>query len=399
MLRRWWLSGAVVVVCSSMLLARQGVVRTDDGRVIEGDITQSVNDDLVTITIGTGQVTVPRSDVLSIIYGDDIAKEFTERLRELPAADIRDRLELGQWALDKNQYDLARQAANGVLRIDPGNVDAMTLLGTIQGQQALAERESAAAAAAAQPQNPTPTTEPTPPSPQAPSIYLSDDQINRIRQFELRPDDAVRVAFDPDVRQRYVAQTGDDPQTFAALEPTAQAQFILSRGDPTLTAGVKILSDPESLDDFRRRIQIRILVGCSASGCHGGDTPAGDFGLFTDASQVPAAYTNFYILQQYRLKIDSPKTVWGSGPVEWRMIDRTHPAQSLLIQYGLPREAAQLPHPDVPGWRAMFAGEQDPDYADMLQWIGQTLKSMDPDYGFHFPLLTGPTAATQPANP
>src|SRR5208283_33706 len=113
MRRRFWLSGALVVVFCSALLARQGVVRTDDGRTIEGNITDDPNSDLVTIAVGNAQVAVPRSEVLAIEYGDDVAKQFAQRLAQLPATDIRSRLELSRWALDKKQYALARQAARG----------------------------------------------------------------------------------------------------------------------------------------------------------------------------------------------------------------------------------------------------------------------------------------------
>jgi len=393
MRRGWWLSGAIVMLCTSALLARQGVVRTDDGRVIEGDVSEDPTSGLVTINIGSAQVQVDRSDVLAIEYGDDVAKQFAQRLAQLPASDIRSRLELGRWALDKDQYDLARKAANEVLKIDPGNDDAMTLLDTIEAQETLTQHKTDAIppqVPAEPPANAAPAPVPT-----RTGIFLSDDQINRIRQFELRPDDAVRVSFDPGVREDYLKLSGDNPEDFAALDAVGQAERIIARGDMNLSAGVKILSDPLSIDDFHRRIQVRIIVGCAASGCHseGTSTSAGDFYLYREASQTPAMMTNFYILQQYRLKLDTKPSVWGAGPVEWRMIDRIHPARSLLVQYGLPPAMAEVPHPPVAGWRPMFAGQQDPQYTLMLDWIGQTLRPMDPDYGFQFSL----PAATEPA--
>jgi len=120
MVRRWCLAGAMVLLCCSLLPARQGVVRTDDGRTIEGDVADDPNSDTVTVTVGNAQVAVDRSDILSIEYGDNVARQFKQRLAELPSTDIRSRLELGRWALDKKQYALARQAAREVMRIDPG---------------------------------------------------------------------------------------------------------------------------------------------------------------------------------------------------------------------------------------------------------------------------------------
>lgn len=391
MLRWWFLTGALVLFYCSILLARQGVVQTNDGRTIEGDITDDFNSDTVAIRIGASEVDVLRSDILSIEYGDDITKQFNLRLSQLPATDIRSRLELSRWALDKKQFDLARRAAYEVLRIDPGNEDAVMLLHTIQGQRDLGKIKPEAAAPEA------PAVEPAAPQPSSPASFLSQDQIDIVRRDELRPDDTVRVAFDQGLQARYLKESGDDATAFAALDPTGQALRIIGRGDPQLSAGVKILSDPSALDEFHRRIQVKILVGCAAAGCHGGDPSAGDFFLYRDATTTPVWYTNFFILQLYRMKVDSQSTVWGKGPVERRMIDRTHPAQSVLIQYALPRAVAELPHPQVLGWRPLFTSEQDPACQDILRWIGQSLLPLDPDYGIQFALPTVQTPATQPA--
>ena len=274
MVRRWWwLAGAMVLLCCSLLPARQGVVRTIDGRSIEGDVADDPNSDTVTISVGNAQVAVERTDILSIDYGDDIAKQFKQRLAQLPGTDIRSRLELSRWALDKNEYALARQAAQEVMRIDPGNVDAATLLDTIAAKENLNSRKQG------------PVTEPSDmytgpgvtPLVAPAGNFLSDDQINVIRQQELRSDDTVRVRFDAGVVARYLRESGQDPAEFAAMDPTEQALRVIGLGDPYLSAGVKILSDPGALEVFHRRIEPKILVGCAAAGCHGDSGTAGDF--------------------------------------------------------------------------------------------------------------------------
>jgi len=226
--------------------------------------------------------------------------------------------------------------------------------------------------------------------------FLSADQINVIRQRELRSDDTVRVRFNPGVVAAYLRESGEDPAEFASLDPTEQALRVIGLGDPEVSAGVKILSDPAALEVFHRRIEPKIIVGCAAARCHGDSETAGDFFLYRDAVTTPQWYTNFYILQQYRLKIESQPSVWGSGPVERRMVDRTHPRQSLLIQYGLPRADAELAHPPVNGWNPLYTGDQDEYYAEMMNWIGQSLIPLDPDFGFKFSLPTGVPPATQP---
>jgi hypothetical protein len=394
MLRRFVLCGAVILICCSILTARQGVVRTDDGRSIEGDVSDDPNSDTVTISVGSAQVAVDRTDILSIEYGEDVTKQFNQSLAQLSATDIRGRLQLGRWALDKNQFGLARRAADDALRIDPGNTDAVTLLQTVAAQETLSmHRTPTAPAAPVADANPAPAEAPPV---QAAGNYLSDDQINMIRQCELRPEEEVRVSFDLGIREAYLKESGQDPQEFAGLDLSAQVLRIIQVGDPKLSAGVKIMSDPASLAEFHRRIEPKIMVGCAASGCHGDAATSGDFFLYKDATTAPQWYTNFYIMQQYRLKLDSQPSVWGKGPLERRMIDRTHPAASLLIQFGLPRAAAELPHPPMNGWNPIFTGDQDPYYVEMMNWIGQSLVPVDPDYDFKFAAPTGSPPATQP---
>lgn len=70
------------------------------------------------------------------------------------------------------------------------------------------------------------------------------------------------------------------------------------------------------------------------------------------------AMTNFYILTQTRL---------GGTP----MIDRDTPEDSLLLQWGLPREdgIAKFAAPDVEGWKPYFKDKEDARFKEMVQWI------------------------------
>jgi hypothetical protein len=73
------------------------------------------------------------------------------------------------------------------------------------------------------------------------------------------------------------------------------------------------------------------------------------------------------------------------------MIDRTHPEESLLAQYCLPRDQAAPPHPDVGNFHPIYKNRFDPGYAEMLRWISLLLKPEGGSYpDIHYP-------ATQPA--
>jgi hypothetical protein len=115
------------------------------------------------------------------------------------------------------------------------------------------------------------------------------------------------------------------------------------------------------------------------------------------AESDAATYTNFYILQKYTKTFQSTDSaVFGRGDL--RVIDRQHPEQSLLLQYGLPGSQAEYPHPDVPGYKPVFHGKADPRFQLIQNWIGKALQPVEPDYGIDFPVPgSGSGAATTQA--
>ena len=120
------------------------------------------------------------------------------------------------------------------------------------------------------------------------------------------------------------------------------------------------------------------------------------FSVYRNSEDLAAWYTDFYILQVYQKKILDPTAIGPRIPVAFPMVNRTKPSLSLLLQYGLPAKVADLPHPDVAGWKPMFTGADDPAYQEVAKWMGKTLKPFPPDYGFKFDLPTG-KPATQPS--
>ena len=88
--------------------------------------------------------------------------------------------------------------------------------------------------------------------------------------------------------------------------------------------------------------------------------------------------------------------IFGTGPITRPMIDRLHRQSSLLLQFGLPRSLATLPHPEVHDFKPMFSSEQDPSFIEMSNWIG-SFNVIAPDYGIHFNVPIGPFPGTQPS--
>jgi hypothetical protein len=368
MFGRCWLGALAICLLASALLARQGILSTTDGRIMQGDIQTSADGKSVNISSHGSTLTLDRSSVASIDYPDDAAGDFQKRLGALDPNDIKGRIDLSRSELNARQYDLAAEAAKDAERLDPHNPDAAILLDTIQGERALDAKPAAvspAGAAAA------PATVPSS------AKYLTMDGVYAIRRAELMPDDQVQVKFYNDVRKRYLAH-GGDAAAFDAETPTQQALDIIQSRDANLAKDVQIVSDPHVMADFRVIVQRRILAGCAAAGCHGG-AGAGGFTLYPDARETLPSYTNFYILQQTGRKIAGGDTI-GNGPVYRPMIDRLHVESSLLLQFALPRSLAATPHPEVKGFRPIFGSPQDPNYEAVARWIG-SLNPIVPDYG------------------
>jgi hypothetical protein len=408
--RRWALGAVLVLGLASMLLARQGIVRTQDGRTLEGDVNESAGPQgNVTVTIHGAVVSLPRSDVASIEYPRDITQEFNERLAALDATDARGRAQLARWALARGQYALARKAANAAQRLAPNDPDLQTLQDTIEAQERMAARQTNPApvprpAPTPPPPTPppatapgttvaTPTTAPSAVANPMPTRFLTMDQVYAIRRAELRPDESVPIQFMQDVRQRYLAQSKANAAAFNAASPTVQA-LAIEAYDPQLANDVRITSDPRSLSEFRSKIEPRVLAGCASSGCHSGPE-GGDFFLYSNVRSAQASYSNFFILTTYEKTVPTVDA-FGKGMAQRMMVDRLHAQTSLLVQYSLPRMIASTPHPDAPNWKPMYWRTDDPSCVEMVSWIGATLRPIRPDYGFKFQLPTM-SATTQPS--
>ena len=389
---------------AATLLAKPGVVKTRDGQTYSGEIDET-NPDSITVTNAAKIPTaIPRSRIASIEFSADFEKQFRDRLSKLDAKDVPGRLKLAREAYDNRQYVLARDTADEARRIDPNNAEAADLVNLINSQIRLERQQQQQPPAAGGPGGAgaggagaaggggvagggeVTTTQPTA------EKMLKPDQINAIRQAELRPDDpGVRIRFERDVKKRFMEYTGRTPQEIQQMSVNQLVQEIIKKGTPEMRRDVIIQNDPPAMMEFRRSVQPFVLNNCATAGCHGTIQPS-KFSLITPGDSEAAMYTNFYTLQHYIKKVpNSGDNVFGRG--ELRMIDRQAPAYSLLLQYGMPGAISEYDHPDVPNYRAPYRGVNDARYQQVLRWIGESLVPVPPDYGFTF----GPAATSQPA--
>ena len=412
MSRRAWTVVVVALLMSSsaaFLLADHGVVVTKDGSTYEGEVREE--EQSVIVVIRGIETRFPRADVERIDYGD-FEKDFHDQLAKLGANDVPGRIALARQAFDRRRYDLARQAVADAQRIDPNSREAADMMELIDRTQRL-ERTGGGgepAAATGGPRGAAPAPAPargTGGGGAAPAErrLLTAEDINTIRQKELKPtDSAVRITFQGDVKKRFAEQQNLRFADFNRLSPVEQAMRILSEGDDDIRRQVRVTSDPSSLVEFKRFVQPIVLSGCATTACHGGPGGGGLL-LYAPADSDAVAYTNFYILTQYESRAAATRSNQGIfGSAMRRLVERGHGDGSLLANYGLPTNVAELDHPLVGGKpvQSIFRNKGDPRYEQVVRWMDETLARIEPDYKLDFPLPRAGAgaagAATQPTS-
>src|SRR5258706_2474852 len=391
MKRSWMIcaviGGALAFSLASAVLAKQGIVKTKDGRTLEGEITEKA--DGLTISVRGIPTNINRGDIDSIQYTGSIEEQYQQKLAALPKnPGAKDHLEIARWLFSSKSYEPARKEVDEALKLDPNNTDAATLGQTIQSQMRL-HHSKAAGTPVGTPANGAATgTRPGPNGAKQPGAatqaftaswrkYISPEDINRIKQAEWSKDDAtVKVAFNGDVKRRFIATASENAATFNAMTAQQQAAEILEKGQADERKDVRIVNDPATLAEYKRVIQPVILSGCATAGCHGGPH-GGKFFLYGTPDSDAASYTNFLLL------IRTKATVGG---VETVMFDRTYNAKSLLAEFGLPADVSKVAHPEVKGAvvRPIFRSKEDPQYKALMKWLGRLVTpepNYDPDKG------------------
>jgi hypothetical protein len=380
LLRNGLVAGAALalIFSSSALLARQGVLKTREGKTLEGDIEESP--DKVVITLHGIKTTIDRQNIDGQVeYFDNVEARYKAKVAALPKKPVAaDRLALARWLFDIKAYDLALGEIDEAKKLDANSAEAQTLEQTIMSQRRI-EKNHAAAGTGTTP-NPNPGPAPVTPAgtkpPAGEKKFLSAEDINVIRQTEWRKDDQTvpRVTVPVDIRKKYVNMKALDPGEFAAKPMPEQAYFILTDPDatPEMKHDIKITTDPQALAEYRRVIQPLVINNCATTGCHGGKA-AGRFFLFnTNTDREEVAFTNFYILQWYQQTYEGDKV--------YSMVDRTYPDRSILAQYALLPDSAELKHPEIKGqtYKPIAANKTAVGYKTITAWM-KALQAQDPN--------------------
>jgi hypothetical protein len=378
---------------ASALFAEEGIVKTRDGATYQGEITQS--DQSVTIRMRGIDTVIPRGDVLSIQAAGSYDESFQERLSKLEPRDVDGRMALAREAFDRGRYDLSRTALESAIEINPNSRQVSDMLALVQNQVRLQRMQANPPAQAPATQSSRAST----PQPGVERRLLTPADIEAIRRAELRQSDTgARIRFEGDVKKRFADSQNIAFTEFNALPTVQQAILIMDKGDSTMRDKVTVLSDPQSILDFRRTIQPLVIQNCATIGCHGGPNGGGVV-IYTAGENDAVTYTNFYILQSIAKRVEPVNDTFFNAS-QRRLIERGRGEESLLAHYGLPANIGTYDHPPVNGkpFQPVFRNREDARYRAVVQWMNETLAPVTPDYGIHYTLPTAlPTGAPSTA--
>ena len=379
-----------LLAVTSHAVAREAVVTTVDGRKLSGEML-SQDEVTVTLLISGIKTPIPRRSIESIELKPEPREQYRQMRAELENDDLDGRYRLAYTMYEKKWFDLSLAELNALEREFPDSDKVRTLKAVVQSridrENEVAERRTPTEAAASGQDNVNVVTE-APGNEQ----LLTQEQINLIRVYEADLDAEPKVTVPPEtIEKLFQTYASDDrlvkdQRAFRRLPGHEQLNILFDLQARELYGDVVIRQDSPAIKAFRSQLHQRYALNyCATTGCHGDKSPGGLFLFRIQPNSDETVYTNFYILNQMQ------KT-------QGAMIDRDQPRRSLLLQYGLKRDAAATPHPEVPGWRPQFINEQDKRFEAYVEVIDQLWKPA-PEYGISYRPPVFEDSVSAPAEP
>lgn len=374
-----WLCVVLVVGgLAPLAWARQAQVVTRDGQSFVGEVIAE-DDAVVTLLISGIRVPIPRAKIRRIEYRMTVEEQYAQRRVQLADEDVDGRYLLAYWLFDNQAYALAKQELESLAEDFPDDSRVARLDSLVTARLVLGPKADEATPAT-QPASPEPVaSDASPPGPAVREATgrISARQINLIKVFEIDLDAKPKVIVPREVMDRVFSDYAMDarvPQTAAQQNKLRRApgykqlELLFAVRARDLYDMVQVKEDPPTLRRFRTDIHQRYVLNyCGTVTCHGG-AKAGDFLLHRlEPNLEPTVYTNFLKLQSTTV-----------GQLE--MINRQRPLASLLLQFGLARDRADSPHPDVARWQPKFQDRQDALFQSIESWIDSLWKPT-PNYG------------------
>lgn len=370
----------ICAIVAPALIARPVTLVMKDGRRIDAELVRETSSSVVVEIIEGAQTTFDRDEIEEIETRKSMEEVYRERREKLEDDDIEGRYELAYFLFQNRAYELAETEIRAILKDFPDADRPQRLLRVLEERQKTASPEqddpSDQDAPGDRTQPERPGIDKTPPP-----ETLTMEQISVIRLWELptgtdamrelsprvRIPDAVIEKFIEQYRDREDFPLGDESlNRLRSAQGYEQLLLMMDMRAREFYDDVIILDDPPAMREFRRSVHPAYVWNYFA--------PRFGLGQIDDlrlirrgrATSPENTYTNFLILNNYS----------RDGK---QMINRSNPEDSLLLQWGLPRDEARHPAPDVPGWRPTFSGPEDRVFRQYVEWIRSLYP--DPKYG------------------
>lgn len=394
------LAAVMLFLASGTLLAVDVELTLLNDKTIHGKLV-SDNEKGVTLKIVGIETHFERDKIKSIKKLLTVAQQYESQKAQLKEDDLEGRYKLASWLYNKQAYDLAEKEILSIQKAFPKDNRIPLLLRLVKNKRTLKANRPVT------PAKPSVASQPRPKNNTkskndnlqvaTPSNIvgkqddlLNDDQINLLKVYEINLKNKPNIRFKrKDLEdfltayqgEEYVPNSRSKRNTFLNQKSGYQQLDLLFKTHARDFYGkAQILGHPEVFRNFRTIHRTYILNRCATTACHGGENAQGIF-LFNrrpKASADQIVYTNFYILNAFSA---------GKSGVQYDMIDRVSSERSLLLQFGLPRDEANFPHPPVRGMKPAFnRGKNDRQYKLMNNWI-QSLYSPTPDYGIDYQVI------------
>ncbi len=347
--------------------ARPGIVELRDGTLLAGQLVTDTFDEVV-IRIEGVTTKLPRASVVQTRL-DLTLEEKYERFREMIEPDqYTRRFELAAWLFEEEAYQLARAELVEIVAKSklPRAIELLRLVDAQLILEADAGRSTSPSPLDGRTTRDDRSTGPVDLRDLLPQEIISADDVNIMRVYEIDFRRPPRMHVSPDTIREILEKYGASPLIAAdsagrtalfRAEPEEIVDLMFRLKARDLYSRIEVKSEPPALNLFRQRVHDAWLIpNCATSRCHGG-LDGGRFFLHRRNSKSERVrYTNLLILERW-------------NELEMPLVDYLDPGRSLLIQYGLPRNEARFPHPEVKGWSPVFSKGNPRLLRDAFGWM------------------------------
>jgi len=366
-----------------------------DGRKVSGILVEQTSSRVI-VAIGGLATPFDLAGIARIRAIPTVEERYDLLRRAIPDDDVDTLLQLAEWLRGKGRLGLALTEVDRALKADPDSQQARDLRVIIIEQSKLQ------------------TIRPAPGEERIPVVrparrefpLLDEAQINIMRVLEVDLKNPPRMNIRQETVRRFLdAYAGREAKDLGKVPVTPEGRDVFLRKPPAeilawmfelrareFYGEVQIMDDPKAMRLFRDSVHRNWLVNsCSTTRCHGGEE-AGRLWLHNRQPNAAASvYTNFLIMDRFRLDDGRP------------LISYDSPADSILLEYGLPVKDAVRKHPEIQGmgkgrWQPVFSGRDDERYKAAIEWI-RSMYRPRPEYPVDYTPPVPGGARDNPAEP